>query len=161
MKLKSLGAILGLILILYGVLPTFAESSEVLPPLRQLSNGVLPSEVVCKSGFQIIFKSSDGIPICIKSSSVKKLLQRGWLNYDSPIELLNDLRIIPVNPFVDKPNIVVIMTDDLDTATLNQMLLKGWMPNLQKFLIDNGTEFTNSFVTNSACCPSRSTFLTG
>ena len=61
----------------------------------------------------------------------------------------------------DKPNIIVIMTDDLDVNTLDTMLSKNWMPNLQKFIIENGTEFTNSFVTNSECCPSRSTFLTG
>ena len=61
----------------------------------------------------------------------------------------------------NRPNIVVIMTDDLDVTTLKEMLDKGWMPNLKKLIIDRGTEFTNSFVTASKCCPSRSTFLTG
>ena len=60
-----------------------------------------------------------------------------------------------------RPNIVVIMTDDLDVSTLKVMLNKGLMPNLQQFVIDRGMEFTNSFVTASKCCPSRSTFLTG
>ena len=59
------------------------------------------------------------------------------------------------------PNIVVIMVDDLDVVTLETMLNKGLMPNLQKFFIERGTEFTNSFVSTSECCPSRSTFLTG
>lgn len=60
-----------------------------------------------------------------------------------------------------KPNIIVIMTDDLDTRTLNKLIKVGQMPNLKNYLIDNGLEFTNSFVTHSMCCPSRSTFLTG
>ena len=61
----------------------------------------------------------------------------------------------------DKPNIIVIMTDDLDVNTLDTMLSKNWMPNLQTYVIDRGTEFTNSFVSVSKCCPSRATFLTG
>jgi len=59
------------------------------------------------------------------------------------------------------PNIIVIITDDLDVNTLNQMLEIGWMPNLQEYIINRGTEFKNSFVTNPVCCPSRATFLTG
>jgi arylsulfatase A-like enzyme len=35
------------------------------------------------------------------------------------------------------------------------------MPNLRKLLIDKGTTFDNSFVTNSLCCPSRATILRG
>jgi len=61
----------------------------------------------------------------------------------------------------NRPNIVVIMTDDLDVNTLHEMLQRNLMPNLQNSIIEKGTEFTNSFVTNSLCCPSRSTFLTG
>ena len=42
---------------------------EILPPNIQISNGVPPSEVVCKSGFQIIFSPSDGMSVCVKTSS--------------------------------------------------------------------------------------------
>lgn len=35
------------------------------------------------------------------------------------------------------------------------------MPNLARYVLDAGTRFTESFVTLSLCCPSRSTFLTG
>lgn len=59
------------------------------------------------------------------------------------------------------PNVIVIMVDDLDVKTLKTMLEKNLMPNLNTFLVEKGIDFQNSFVTNSACCPSRSTFLTG
>jgi N-acetylglucosamine-6-sulfatase len=59
------------------------------------------------------------------------------------------------------PNIVVIMVDDLDVRSLQQMLQWGLMPNLQNHIITPGSTFTNAFVTNSLCCPSRATFLTG
>ena len=35
------------------------------------------------------------------------------------------------------------------------------MPNLKRYLINNGTIFDNAFVTTSLCCPSRATFLRG
>ncbi|GAA2594720.1 sulfatase [Actinomadura fulvescens] len=61
-----------------------------------------------------------------------------------------------------KPNIVVIMTDDqaLRDAAGNGTWLNH-MPKTRRLLADQGTTFTNSFVTYSWCCPSRATFLTG
>jgi arylsulfatase A-like enzyme len=58
------------------------------------------------------------------------------------------------------PNLIVIMTDDLDVVSLDALLASGLMPHLQE-LIDQGVRFQNSFVTNSECCPSRATYLTG
>lgn len=60
-----------------------------------------------------------------------------------------------------RPNIVVIMADDLDVGSLQRMINLGLMPNLQRYLVGEGIGFTNSFVTNSLCCPSRATFLSG
>jgi N-acetylglucosamine-6-sulfatase len=60
-----------------------------------------------------------------------------------------------------KPNVVVIMTDDLDTSVWSTALNRGYMPNVQTNLIDKGTTFNNTFVALSTCCPSRSTFFTG
>lgn len=61
----------------------------------------------------------------------------------------------------EKPNILVFMIDDLDEATFNAMLDMGLLPNIKGQLIDKGMRFTNSFVSDSACCPSRATFFTG
>jgi N-acetylglucosamine-6-sulfatase len=53
------------------------------------------------------------------------------------------------------PNIVFILTDDQRYDTL-------WsMPNVRKLLVDHGVTFTNGYVTNAFCTPSRSTILTG
>jgi N-acetylglucosamine-6-sulfatase len=54
-----------------------------------------------------------------------------------------------------KPNIVLILTDDQRWDTLR------WMPNVRRLLMDKGVTFTNAFVPNSLCCPSRVTILTG
>jgi len=47
------------------------------------------------------------------------------------------------------------MTDD---QTLDEMRV---LPKTQALLGQRGTTFANSFVSNSLCCPSRATFLTG
>ncbi|MGN9787345.1 sulfatase family protein [Nonomuraea sp. ZG12] len=53
----------------------------------------------------------------------------------------------------DKPNIVFIMADDLDYGTL------PYFPNITRHVVDEGTSFQRFFVTNSWCCPSRSSIL--
>lgn len=62
---------------------------------------------------------------------------------------------------LEKPNIILIMTDDLSVTMLDVLLENNMMPNLQEHIIDKGTTFTNSFVSSPVCCPSRATFLTG
>ncbi len=59
------------------------------------------------------------------------------------------------------PNILVIMADDLDTHTLETLLKLGFLPHIERYIVKRGYRFTQSFVTNSLCCPSRATFLTG
>lgn len=55
----------------------------------------------------------------------------------------------------DPPSIVVINTDDQRWDTL-------WaMPNVQALLAARGVTFTNAFVSNTLCCPSRTSLLTG
>jgi arylsulfatase A-like enzyme len=53
------------------------------------------------------------------------------------------------------PNIIFILTDDMALHDLD------FMPKLKKLLIEEGTNFSNYFVTNSLCCPSRSSILRG
>ena len=62
---------------------------------------------------------------------------------------------------VARPNVVIVLTDDLDAHSLSRMMSLGLMPKLKSQVADQGTEFRNSFVTTSWCCPSRATLLTG
>jgi N-acetylglucosamine-6-sulfatase len=54
-----------------------------------------------------------------------------------------------------KPNIVVVMTDD---QTVNQTRVMG---DTQRLLRNRGVSFTRAFASYPLCCPSRATFLTG
>lgn len=53
------------------------------------------------------------------------------------------------------PNIVVVMTDDQDAASIRVM------DRTNRRLTAHGTSFRNAYVTTPLCCPSRATFLTG
>jgi N-acetylglucosamine-6-sulfatase len=54
-----------------------------------------------------------------------------------------------------RPNIVVVMTDDLDEQSMQQL---GGIRNVMG---TNGTTFKNAFVSYALCCPSRATFFRG
>ncbi len=55
----------------------------------------------------------------------------------------------------DRPNIIFILTDDLDAQSM------AFMPKLKTLLSDQGVSFSNFFVSFSLCCPSRATILRG
>ncbi len=73
-------------------------------------------------------------------------------------------------PAAPRPNIITIMLDDLDETSLADLLANrgrldaahagGWIPNIAS-VIAGGTRFTNNFVVNAVCCPSRASYLTG
>ena len=46
-------------------------------PYKQMKNGVTAEHVVCNDTYEKIYKL-DGHPACVKSSSVEKLIQRGY-----------------------------------------------------------------------------------
>jgi N-acetylglucosamine-6-sulfatase len=58
-------------------------------------------------------------------------------------------------PHAERPSIVLVLTDDQRWDTL-------WgMQTVVEALAAHGVTFTNSFVTNPLCCPSRASLLTG
>lgn len=48
------------------------------PPLKQISDGVEPTRVTCTEGLELVIKFSNGLPACVKPSSVAKLIEREW-----------------------------------------------------------------------------------
>jgi N-acetylglucosamine-6-sulfatase len=63
--------------------------------------------------------------------------------------------IIKPTPAADRPNILILVSDD---QTYNQMLA---MPHTQEMIFDQGVSFEHAYDTTPQCCPSRSTILTG
>src|SRR5262245_58869193 len=61
----------------------------------------------------------------------------------------------PVVRASQRPNIIFILTDDLDTRLFNRM------SRLQSLLTEQGTTLGNNFVSLALCCPARTAILRG
>src|SRR5215203_96533 len=55
----------------------------------------------------------------------------------------------------DEPNIVFILADDMRKDDLK------YMPKTLSVLRDKGMSFSDAFVSNALCCPSRATIMRG
>jgi N-acetylglucosamine-6-sulfatase len=65
---------------------------------------------------------------------------------------------VSVTPLVgahDRPNVLVIMTDDARNDDLR------FMPHVRRLIGDQGVRFTNAFSPQPLCCPARASFVTG
>jgi len=49
-----------------------------MSPLKQIKAGILPEDVACRTGFELILKSSTGNPACVLPSTASKLVSVGW-----------------------------------------------------------------------------------
>ncbi len=56
-----------------------------------------------------------------------------------------------------RPNIIVVMTDDQSVGELSERA----MPATMRRIAGEGTAFTRSFVSSPLCCPSRAGYITG
>lgn len=67
----------------------------------------------------------------------------------------NPVHVRADKPAASSPNVILIVTDDQRFDTL-------WaMPHVRQELVAQGVKFTDAFVVNPTCCPSRSSILTG
>jgi len=69
---------------------------------------------------------------------------------------------LALGPAPDKPNVIVIFTDDQGYADLGvqNILSDVKTPNIDK-LANNGVRFTHGYVTSPQCTPSRAAMVTG
>lgn len=49
-----------------------------LKPLQQGGAGIAAGDVICAEGLELVFRSSNGAPACVRPDSVSKLQERGW-----------------------------------------------------------------------------------
>lgn len=94
----------------------------------------------------------------MKLSKFRKLLfiSLFFLIFITGINLKSTFNKSTLNPAAKRPpNILFILTDDLDNASV------AYMPQVKSLLIDRGVSFNNYFVNVSVCCPSRATTLRG
>ena len=50
----------------------------ITSPLKQFKSGIQAQAVQCKTGDELILKSQDGSPACVKPMTAKILIDRDW-----------------------------------------------------------------------------------
>src|SRR5215208_1595406 len=76
-----------------------------------------------------------------------------WLVFSGDGLLTDDQRADAQT--TERPNIVFVMTDDLDERSMEHL------GGIREIMGTKGTTFENAYVTYSLCCPSRATILRG
>jgi len=55
-----------------------ADNHEIMSPKKQMASGVAAEDVMCKSEFVLMIRSSSGTAACVKSTTSLKLSEAGW-----------------------------------------------------------------------------------
>lgn len=55
----------------------------VVPPLKQFKSGIPIDEIQCKEGLELILRTSDSSPTCVKPETKKILIEREWAKTES------------------------------------------------------------------------------
>lgn len=90
--------------------------------------------------------------------SVLAAVKAGFLPFVALLSVVGAAMSTPGDPVVaseDRPNIVVVMTDD---QTLEQLRVMSFT---KSYFEQNGVTFDDFVTSFAVCCPSRATFLTG
>lgn len=98
-------------------------------PLKQFKSGTDPYFVICNQNLQLVIKSSDNSPACVRPSSIERLLKQGWVNaYD------NNGKYLPTI----LPNMIKVQNTNFTInydITGNNKLLNANMDSQSKSLI--------------------------
>ena len=57
--------------------------TSAISPRAQMLAGLSASQVMCKEGLNLVFKTTNGSPACVKPSTVYKLIETGWISMKS------------------------------------------------------------------------------
>ncbi len=95
------------------------------PPLKQIQGGTDSSDVTCTEGLELVIKFSNGLPACVKPSSVEKLIERGWA-----------VHVLPDYEQNENNNSVIFATGDLTVETIDVTYFENSNGYLAKPAID-------------------------
>lgn len=62
-------------------------ASYVLPPKHQMTIVDLPEYITCKEGLELVLKNHHDEPLCVKSSTAEKIIQRGIAHRPNTVAL--------------------------------------------------------------------------
>jgi hypothetical protein len=97
--------------------------SQILSPKKQFESGVKIEDIQCINGFELVTKTHDGTPACVKPGSIAKLVFLGWASIRSQPTEGSDFRIIGSYDGLDNnTGIVKIQNQTFFMTTFNGTL---------------------------------------
>jgi len=105
-----------------------------ISPLMQYKLGITSEKISCKKGLELVLKNSNNSPACIKSSSAKILVDRGWASIISsktdlqvPTDsiIISKIRDIGAKPLV-LANENFVMIDYTPNISITLSEVYGW-----------------------------------
>ena len=69
------------------------------PPLKQFKSGIKAQDVKCNTGFELVIKSTDGSPACVKPDTASKLVELGWAKeiVSTPVNIISNMKPVIQN----------------------------------------------------------------
>jgi hypothetical protein len=71
-------SIVTLLMLSTSIVAAQTYSDSKFTPLKQFKSGIIQDDIQCKQGFQLILKSENNYPVCVKPQTAEKLVERGW-----------------------------------------------------------------------------------
>ncbi len=107
---------------------------------------------VSKETIIIFFILLISIPITVTLANQQQIFQKDAENTDQ--------EVLAGTAGATKPNIVIIMLDDVNPMD-GRLFTKERTPNIYKYIVSKGINFTNFYVETTLCCPGRVGNMTG
>ncbi len=133
------------------------EPHYIPPPLQQLKTGIGSSDVACKVGLDLMIKTNDGLPVCVRYPTANVLLERGWAKETISIMTSPETTIIiPVNSsirsngFTFTPSVVKVVIGTNNTVRWINMDsvtndITSSSVSFRSGLIESGYAWTHTF----------------
>ena len=101
-------------------------------PLKQISQGIVPSDVTCTEGKELVLKQSNGFPACVYLSSVEPLIARNWAIHILPdySSQNNVSEIFMSGKYLTSSEIVIYGNGDDTSGYLAKPVLSGKYPGI-------------------------------
>lgn len=62
---------------------SIVNDTSLMTPRAQMLAGLSANQVMCKDGLNLVIKTTDGSPACVKAFTVYKLIERSWISMES------------------------------------------------------------------------------
>jgi len=122
--------------------PIIPDTSAMSPRAQMLA-GLSANQVMCKEGLNLVIKSVDGSPACVKASTVYKLIEISWISIGSAFAQEPELETEQVQP---EPKTITTQLDYLpnesDRAMYFQVRISEGLIKYTEIVKSNFFKFT-------------------